>query len=579
MAQTNQTTLERLREKRQQLVTHEEGVALMKTIGAVAYHETSALTQEGVQALFNAVIHAATHRSAPKSKKERKAASKQAAMPQPPVLPKGIPAPWINVSSSTFAEDMRQAMAAAAAEADVTFVLRSDPGGAPLRAHAAVLCAASKTWRRLLVDSPSVWRERKPVSLMPSAASASCAVPEKPLPEWLDPVTDELMLDPVIASDGRTYERAAMIEWLSRHNTSPTTNEPLASKDLVPAADLKAQIDEFIRRTGWNTRAAPQVSVQQLQAASPFGCYLIEAIQLAETPRSATKNDLVVVMTDAISRAAMERLIEFWYTGLPGIPAGACTHPCLPELEAAAAAFSSEQLETICKNIEEGREVLNPSIGTFLNDETGKEAKALLLGKELFADVSFKVGERVIPVHRCIVGARCGPLASMMAATTTTTPPVEIPDASPAAFLALLEFIYTDHAPIDDMNSPQVEVLRLAHRFRMPRLTTLDELYISKAVEEATRDSVSQCELGLCGILEAAQQAGAQQLEAFMKHFCCTNFGPISQRADFAQLSSENKKYIDENQWPPKSYLQEVANYEKAIAKLQHGGNSGCRVM
>ena len=35
----------------------------------------------------------------------------------------------------------------------------------------------------------------------------------------------EVMQDPVIASDGHTYERAAIMEWFARKDTSPMTNQ------------------------------------------------------------------------------------------------------------------------------------------------------------------------------------------------------------------------------------------------------------------------------------------------------------------------------------------------------------------
>ncbi|KAK9830329.1 hypothetical protein WJX72_011044 [[Myrmecia] bisecta] len=38
------------------------------------------------------------------------------------------------------------------------------------------------------------------------------------------PITQVLFRDSVIAADGQTYERAAIVEWLDRHNTSPMLN-------------------------------------------------------------------------------------------------------------------------------------------------------------------------------------------------------------------------------------------------------------------------------------------------------------------------------------------------------------------
>ena len=55
------------------------------------------------------------------------------------------------------------------------------------------------------------------------------------LPTELEcPLTHELMLDPVLASDGATYERSAIAEWLGKQSTSPLTGEPLDEATLRP---------------------------------------------------------------------------------------------------------------------------------------------------------------------------------------------------------------------------------------------------------------------------------------------------------------------------------------------------------
>lgn len=42
------------------------------------------------------------------------------------------------------------------------------------------------------------------------------------------PITHTLLLDPVVASDGRTYERRAIETWLHKHKTSPFTRKPIS---------------------------------------------------------------------------------------------------------------------------------------------------------------------------------------------------------------------------------------------------------------------------------------------------------------------------------------------------------------
>lgn len=48
------------------------------------------------------------------------------------------------------------------------------------------------------------------------------------------PISLTRMVDPVVAADGYTYDRASIEEWFQRSDTSPMTNERLVNKNLVP---------------------------------------------------------------------------------------------------------------------------------------------------------------------------------------------------------------------------------------------------------------------------------------------------------------------------------------------------------
>ena len=65
-------------------------------------------------------------------------------------------------------------------------------------------------------------------------------------------------------------------------------------------------------------------------------------------------------------------------------------------------------------------------------------------------------------------------------------------------FLAFLEYLYTDHSPIEDSDS--IGILELANQYMMLRLTALCELYISKHVERATANSIAQADVDIIGI-------------------------------------------------------------------------------
>lgn len=62
---------------------------------------------------------------------------------------------------------------------------------------------------------------------------------------FICPLTRRLMKEPVTASDGHSYERAAIEEWLRRKAISPVTALPLASRQLYPNYSLMRE---------WNSR-------------------------------------------------------------------------------------------------------------------------------------------------------------------------------------------------------------------------------------------------------------------------------------------------------------------------------------
>jgi len=69
--------------------------------------------------------------------------------------------------------------------------------------------------------------------------------------EFFCPISQELMLDPVIASDGFTYERSCIEDWMKQPKNrvqcnSPMTNKILTTKTLTPNHALKAVIAQYM---------------------------------------------------------------------------------------------------------------------------------------------------------------------------------------------------------------------------------------------------------------------------------------------------------------------------------------------
>ena len=57
------------------------------------------------------------------------------------------------------------------------------------------------------------------------------------------PISLKIMIDPVIGSDGITYERNSIIEWLNINPLSPLTKQRMTIRDLVPNRSLKNFIE------------------------------------------------------------------------------------------------------------------------------------------------------------------------------------------------------------------------------------------------------------------------------------------------------------------------------------------------
>lgn len=78
---------------------------------------------------------------------------------------------------------------------------------------------------------------REWVSLIPVEAPL---MPAHDTNELVCPITCEPFVDPVVASDGHTYERAAIVMWIEKNLTSPMTGAPLTSLQVYPNHIMKS---------------------------------------------------------------------------------------------------------------------------------------------------------------------------------------------------------------------------------------------------------------------------------------------------------------------------------------------------
>jgi hypothetical protein len=77
--------------------------------------------------------------------------------------------------------------------------------------------------------------------------SDACFESRKPIPRaYICPLTMDVMFDPVLDSEGNTYEREAIEAWLVGHRTSPVSRQPLNSNMLIPNNALSDAIHDHM---------------------------------------------------------------------------------------------------------------------------------------------------------------------------------------------------------------------------------------------------------------------------------------------------------------------------------------------
>jgi len=75
-----------------------------------------------------------------------------------------------------------------------------------------------------------------------------------------------LMADPVVASDGITYERRYIEQWMQEHDVSPLTNEPFEHKMLIPNVNMRKLIAAWCEENGVPKPKPPAAAVKAAAA-------------------------------------------------------------------------------------------------------------------------------------------------------------------------------------------------------------------------------------------------------------------------------------------------------------------------
>lgn len=67
-------------------------------------------------------------------------------------------------------------------------------------------------------------------------------------PSFYCPISQQCMHDPVVLSDGHSYERRHIERWLQDHHTSPVSGLRLPSKDIFPNHALRNALEEYFQQ-------------------------------------------------------------------------------------------------------------------------------------------------------------------------------------------------------------------------------------------------------------------------------------------------------------------------------------------
>lgn len=84
-----------------------------------------------------------------------------------------------------------------------------------------------------------------------AGASATKQSGEEDVPEaFICPISQTLMEDPYVDSDGNSFEKMCILDWLSIKGVSPITRNPMTADSVFPNRALKSMIEDWKKQTG-----------------------------------------------------------------------------------------------------------------------------------------------------------------------------------------------------------------------------------------------------------------------------------------------------------------------------------------
>jgi hypothetical protein len=112
------------------------------------------------------------------------------------------------------------------------------------------------------------------------------------------PITGFPMSEPVVAADGHSYEKAAILRWFQYSDKSPMTGAVLAHKELVPNYGLMSSVQEAVERERNSKIAAAAAAPIPGLKHPPPGSATSEEVRVS-TVISETENDACILVEEA----------------------------------------------------------------------------------------------------------------------------------------------------------------------------------------------------------------------------------------------------------------------------------------
>jgi hypothetical protein len=122
-------------------------------------------------------------------------------------------------------------------------------------------------------------------------------------PKYLCPISDRIMRDPVIATDGNTYERDYIEQHFENNNTSFKTGRVLQTKNLISNEALKEEINKFVQ--------ANYQLITNNEVYCPFSQW--QAIEAAAGSNDVKKITDLAVVDKRLLAYSLKEMIEHGY--------------------------------------------------------------------------------------------------------------------------------------------------------------------------------------------------------------------------------------------------------------------------